>query len=846
MSAVVKPAPSLALLMQQLGSERIWILARLQPKDGGGIDKVPTNLADGRDSNAQDRSTWLTGPEAAEAAAAWNAQRQDPVIEYGVGLMIADGRWCIDLDHCREGSGWAPRAVAVVNRFPGAYVEVSQSQESLHIMGFCRPDELPLHGTRCKELGAECYSQRRFIYVTGYGANGDARTDLTDQFKLFATQYFPKAEAGDEAQWSDKPVTEWSGPADDAELIRRALRSSSAKGIFGGKAQFRDLWEANADALARSFPPYGSSTWDGSAADQALANHLAFWTGKNPARIGKLMRESKLVRSKWDRVDYFQGTILKACADQKEVYKGAGDEPPSQSEMSITLTMTASPPPVDIANVPPPPTDPWIILSDPDVPMSAARTFIDKYYRAGRRTDAPCEIHHWQSTFMVYNDGVYVELTDDAINSKVWNAFDAATDGTPLKSKQVSEIIKALKAQTYLPENIASPCWLDAPEVELPDLLICQNGAFDLSTGTMHELTPRLFATVCLPVDYDPSAPSPTNWLAFLRSLWPDDQESIDTLQEIFGLLLTPITKFQKLFLLVGPKRSGKGTILRTLRRLLGTDNVTAPTLSTIAEPFGLQCLIGKYAALIGDARIKARGDKMPVVVERLLSISGEDSPNVARKNMKDWTGRLPTRIVMSSNELPHLEDPSGAMASRFIILVLQESFIGREDLELESKLAPEMPAILNWAIEGRRRLLERGRFVQPASGASAVEQMAALSSAVSEFLRECCTVGPEHQAPKDDLYKAWRSWCMANGQRTTDSASFGKDLSSVGIKGARPRVGNERLQVYLGVALTSAPPPPTAPTVQVAPSLQDALKVQDPLRYIASLAPLPPGAIRA
>jgi putative DNA primase/helicase len=118
-------------------------------------------------------------------------------------------------------------------------------------------------------------------------------------------------------------------------------------------------------------------------------------------------------------------------------------------------------------------------------------------------------------------------------------------------------------------------------------------------------------------------------------------------------------------------------------------------------------------------------------------------------------------------------------MASRFVILVLQESFIGREDLELESKLEPELPAILNWAIEGRRRLLERGRFFQPQSGEKLVEQMSELSSTVARFVRECCVTGAERRVLKADLYKAWQSWCGTNGQRVTDSALFGRDLSA-------------------------------------------------------------------
>ena len=61
--------------------------------------------------------------------------------------------------------------------------------------------------------------------------------------------------------------------------------------------------------------------------------------------------------------------------------------------------------------------------------------------------------------------------------------------------------------------------------------------------------------------------------------------------------------------------------------------------------------------------------------------------------------GKLETRFVILTNELPRLTDASGALASRFITLVLTESFYGREDLGLTDKLAGELPGILNWAL---------------------------------------------------------------------------------------------------------------------------------------------------
>ena len=75
--------------------------------------------------------------------------------------------------------------------------------------------------------------------------------------------------------------------------------------------------------------------------------------------------------------------------------------------------------------------------------------------------------------------------------------------------------------------------------------------------------------------------------MRFLDELWGDDEESKSTLQELFGYLLSGDARQQKLFMLVGPKRSGKGTIARVLGGLLGQRNVAGPTLSSLSTNFG-------------------------------------------------------------------------------------------------------------------------------------------------------------------------------------------------------------------------------------------------------------------
>ena len=139
-----------------------------------------------------------------------------------------------------------------------------------------------------------------------------------------------------------------------------------------------------------------------------------------------------------------------------------------------------------------------------------------------------------------------------------------------------------------------------------------------------------------------------------------------------------------------------------------------APTLAGLGTNFGLAPLIGKRVAIISDARLSGRADQH-AIAERLLSITGEDALTIDRKYKSAWTGQLQTRFLIISNELFRLADASGALASRFILLMLAKSFYGQEDRNLTKKLMTELPGILNWAAAGWVRARTARSF--PATG---------------------------------------------------------------------------------------------------------------------------------
>ena len=420
-------------------------------------------------------------------------------------------------------------------------------------------------------------------------------------------------------------------------------------------------------------------------------------------------------------------------------------------------------------------------------------------------------LRHHRGSFFEWNGCAWPEADEAMLRARLYafldncQSKDAKGGLHPVKpnNRRVSEIIDALRATAQLDASIAPPVWLDGAEgPPAHEIIACANGLLHLSSLTLLPHTPAFFTHNALDFAYDPKASEPRRWLGFLDQLWPSDAEAINTLQEAFGYCLTTDTRQQKAFAVIGPKRSGKGTVGRVLTHLVGAHNCVAPTLAGLSMNFGLAPLINKHVAIISDARLSGRADQH-TIAERLLSITGEDGITIDRKYASSWTGQLQTRFLILSNELFRLTDASGALISRFILLVLTESFYGREDQGLTTKLLTELPGILNWAIAGRDRLVKRGHFNQPASAREAIQELEDLASPISAFLRERCETGPAFSVAVDVLFEFWRTWCEEQGRdHPGTKQSFGRDLRAAlpGLTMMQAAAGTVRTRVYQGL----------------------------------------------
>ena len=385
---------------------------------------------------------------------------------------------------------------------------------------------------------------------------------------------------------------------------------------------------------------------------------------------------------------------------------------------------------------------------------------------------------------------------------------------TPLTRSLTGDISEAIECEPEIllvfAENPSMPIWLEG---EAPgafrDLLSCRNGLLHVPSymnGDRRFMpnTVNLFNTYSVPHLLDFDAPEPTLWLQFLAQVYPD-QESRDLLQEWIGYLLTPDTSRQKILMLTGESRSGKGTINRIIKLLIKESNVLAPQSNQFGQNFGSAMLLHKQLCVFNDLKVGPKTDAASLV-EMMLTVSGEDSRTSDRKNRGEFTGTSSARVMMSCNEVPVWAEGSRELMDRFEVIHHGVSFRNKPDETLTDRLALELPQIFRWALDGLVRLRTNGRFTRPESAANTRQNMDDANNTVRPFYRDCIEEGEGYSAFAEDLWAAYvRHEKERHVEKTKGFPAFCKAFQaipgfSMGV--TNPRRNKRQPSLYHGLRL--------------------------------------------
>ena len=408
----------------------------------------------------------------------------------------------------------------------------------------------------------------------------------------------------------------------------------------------------------------------------------------------------------------------------------------------------------------------------------------------------------WRGTWHVYERDHWRMATDDEVENLLYAALANAqwvqqtangpkTQPWSPNQGRVREVLRAIRSRRTLHRDAEAPTWLDGSRKSAA-LVPCRDGLLEPRTGKMRGRSQHFFSTGYIDAEVGVRHAEPKAWHRFLEQLWDDDAESIALLQEWFGYLVAGDTRRHKGMLMIGPKRSGKGTILHIAEALVGgQQGAFAATMSSFSESFGLEMAEGRSLLTIGDLR--GSGREAASAAQKLLEIIGGDSVYINRKGRAAISTVLRTRVMVATNSMPKLYDDAAVIDSRFLVLRLTRSFADREDLDLLDKLLPELGGIVQWALEGYRRLEKRDAFTVPASDAEDRAELRANSAPITEFISDACAATAGLGTPRVEVWKAYLNWCGNVGAAQMEQAHFNAAMAGAGYPPHRPREDGTR-----------------------------------------------------
>lgn len=448
-----------------------------------------------------------------------------------------------------------------------------------------------------------------------------------------------------------------------------------------------------------------------------------------------------------------------------------------------------------------------------------SKTTVDCLELAKRFLERRCVIHgcrtvhFWQESYWIWEHGIYRELSQRDLDDRIhrWLQNDVENNLRTVWEWTCQNVHSILRTERPPRNN----CWLPPAEDEAPypgeaddDWLQLKSGLFNVSeyirsgSAVIRPLTPRYFSQVRLPYDFDPKAECPV-WEKAVAEWMQGDPDLIGLLQEISGYLLSTSLQLQVGFFLEGEGANGKTAYCEAMMDMLGRENYSAVPLSDFNQRFALCNTIGRLVNFSTETNARK-----PIPAEVLKQFVSGDAMTMDRKYMSGITVEPTARLVIAWNKRPQVDDVSEGFWRRIVIVPFSYFIpVERRDPGLRRKFQVEMPGILRWALEGRKRLLLRGRLPLVAASQSVVEEFRAQSDTVRAYRDARLRRESGGELRKSVIYADYLSWCEDRAYTAKDTGSFFKRILELlpDVATVRIREDERRVAVLKGVVFNHA-----------------------------------------
>ncbi|MNW40918.1 hypothetical protein D3C74_180430 [compost metagenome] len=368
-----------------------------------------------------------------------------------------------------------------------------------------------------------------------------------------------------------------------------------------------------------------------------------------------------------------------------------------------------------------------------------------------------------------YDQGVYVNDGERHLEQLSVTLLD-----NEFRHSRIKEARYYIEAQSYIAGTQLNL---------LDDYINVKNGLLNWKTGELREHTPDRRSTIQFPVLYDPTANDPV-MLQFIESVLEQDTHA--TLFEMIGYFLIPTLEYEKIFLFTGTGSNGKSVLIKTIEAMIGKANISKVKIQDLEgdrSRFKIAELYGKVLNCFTDIPADALNS-----TGNLKVLASGEGLNAEKKGKDPFNFEPFCKLLFSANELPKSSDHSDGFFRRLMVFPFTRKFTDQQkDTKLIYKLTTPsaLSTLLNYALEGLRRLEQQGGFSYSQTIKDQVKTYQMESDTIMLFIDEECEIESDGSKQHESrieckrLYAKYAAWCKQGGFKLETTTKFNKHLDA-------------------------------------------------------------------
>ncbi len=339
----------------------------------------------------------------------------------------------------------------------------------------------------------------------------------------------------------------------------------------------------------------------------------------------------------------------------------------------------------------------------------------------------------------------------------------------------------------------------DSVEESSEKYICLSNGILDIKTLKLEAHTPKIITRNKIDINYyehDENEEIDT----IMSNLAVNDKEIIRLLYEMIGYCLYRGMPFQKVFMLVGNGANGKSTLLNMITRVLGENNVSHVDLKEISTSrFGKSELYMKLANIADDCSSSYLED-----ISTMKRLTGESYTSIEFKGQNSFSAKINTKMIMSYNSLPRINDTTNGLNRRLVIIPLNAEFKkGKSNYDpfISEKLRKieNLEYVLYKSLQAIHEVLIRKEFTIPEQVKLETQEYMKGNNPVLCFLSEVYEDEDISTIACQEVYTSFNAWKIENGLKSEMSMTrFGTEMKKLGYERKQIKRNNVLKRCYV------------------------------------------------